>query len=72
MVRQVECSIPAGKVVVKCWWAWLAKGLVKGQDALSAVATVGAALLLQSAVKVVRGFGGFVACEYYPNPFSRR
>ena len=31
MVWQVEHSIAVGKVVVKCPWGWLAKGLVKGK-----------------------------------------
>ena len=59
---QVEHSIAAGKVVVKCLWAWLAKGLVKAK------CFVGdengrRGVVPQSGVQVTRGFVGSAACK---------
>ena len=65
MVWRVEHGIATGKAVVKRSWSLQAKGLAKGQGALSVVVTAGAALFLQSVVKGVWGFVGFAACEAF-------
>ena len=65
---QVEHSIAAGKAVVKCPRAWLAKGLVKAKCFVGNENGRRGVVLRTSGVKGVRGFVGFAACQ----PFEAR
>ena len=60
---KLRAGFAAGKAIVKCPWAWLAKGPVRAKCFVGDENGRRGVALRTSGVKVVRGFVGFAVCE---------